>query len=304
MIRSAVIGSKGQDGGILCRYLAGKGQTVIPVARGDLNLADASEVDSFLTDESPDHIYYLPAFHHSSEDRDLPPDAEIFAKSIEVHQSGAVAFLDTLARKHNHRRLFYAASSHVFGEAEHTPQNESTPFRPINIYGITKAAGVESCRYYRKRHGVYATCGILYNHESEWRSAKFVSQKIVRSAVAISKGSQEKLHLGNLGARTDWGYAPDFIEAMSLVMNLPRSDDFIIATGTAHTVEEFVETAFSILGLDWTKHVVVDEQLVSLSRGAVLAGDASKLRTSTGWAPKTSFKEMISIMVQAARHEH
>jgi GDPmannose 4,6-dehydratase len=303
MIRSAVIGSAGQDGGILCRYLAEKGQKVIPVRRGDLNLCNATEVDRFLSNESPDHIYYLPAFHHSSEDRNHPPVAEIFTRSIEVHQMGAVAFLDAIASRHKGKRFFYAASSHVFGEPDHSPQNESTPFNPINIYGITKAAGVESCRYYRKNHGVYAVCGILYNHESEWRSPRFVSQKIVRAAVAISKGSQEKLRLGNLHAKADWGYAPDFIEAMELVMNSPEPSDYIIATGSTHTVQQFVEMAFSSLVLDWSEHVIVDERLVARYEGAVLSGDISKLRDMTGWVPRTSLKEMISIMINAAINE-
>ena len=304
MSKSIIIGHAGQDGVFLSRRLRELGDQVIGVGRGDLNLLDADAVRSFLLRENPDSVYYLAAHHHSSEDRELPADGELFRRSLEVHVHGAVSFLDAIALYLPKTRFFYAASSHVFGAAKESPQTEATPFQPQSVYAISKCAGVAACRFYRAKHGVYAACGILYNHESEWRSARFVSQKIVRSAVAISKGSQEKLHLGNLAATTDWGYAPDFIEAMALIMDLPQSDDYIIATGSTHTVQQFVEMAFSILGLDWTKHVVVDGQLVTKREGAALTGDASKLRNKTGWSPKTSFEEMISIMVKSARHEH
>jgi len=304
MSRCAIIGHRGQDGRILSEFLQKRGDRVIGIGRGDLDLTDQTAVDVFLKKEKPDQIYYLAAFHHSSEDRESMSDAEIFHRSIQVHVSGVIAFLESIKKSANPIRLFYAASSHVFGEATVQPQNEETPFRPTNIYGITKAAGIEACRYYREKHGVFASTGILYNHESPFRGTKFVSQKIVLGAVAISRGQSNSLCLGNLEARIDWGYAPDFIEAMALIMNQASSDDYVISTGESHSVREFVERAFSQLGLNWENHVIVDESLIARKAKQMLVGDSSKLRERTHWMPKTSFEDMISIMIKAALHEH
>lgn len=303
MNRCAVIGHKGQDGKILSDLLQNRGGCVIGVGRGDLDLTDLAAVEAFLYKEKPDKIYYLAAFHHSSEDHDDRNDAALFRKSIDVHQVGAISFLEAILKSGNSSRFFYAASSHVFGEPATTPQNEQTPFRPTNIYGITKCAGVEACRFYRRKHGIHASAGILYNHESEFRSSKFVSQKIVRGAVAVSRGKTDFIRLGNLDARTDWGYAPDFVEAMALIMDLPIPDDYVIATGVTHTVREFAEITFTQLGLDWKQHVAVDESLITRKTSELLVGDCAKLRNRTHWLPKTSFKKMISNMIKAALHE-
>jgi GDPmannose 4,6-dehydratase len=303
MNRCVIIGHKGQDGRILSDFLRKRGGHVIGISRGDLDLTDESAVDTFVEKEKPDQIYYLAAFHHSSEDRECLSEAEIFRRSFEVHFNGLITFLESIKKSGTSIRLFYAASSHVFGEAVTVPQNEETPFRPTNIYGISKAAGIESCRYYREKHGVFAATGILYNHESAFRSAKFVSQKIVRGAVAISRGQSSSMTLGNLEARIDWGFAPDFIEAMTLIMGQAVSDDYVIGTGASHSVREFVEIAFSQLGLDWKNHVRVDESLIARKANALLVGDSSKLRERTRWTPKTSFEDMISNMIKAALHE-
>jgi len=303
MNRCAIIGHRGQDGRILSGILQNRGVQVVGIGRGDLDLTDETAVSAFIEKEKPDQIYYFAAFHHSSEDRECLSDAEIFRRSSNVHLAGVVSILESIKISEKPIRLFYAASSHVFGEPATLPQNEQTPFRPKNIYGITKSAGIESCRFYREKHGVFAATGILYNHESAFRSAKFVSQKIVRGAVDVSRGKTTSISLGNLEARIDWGYAPDFIEAMMLIMDQSSSDDYVISTGVTHSVREFAEIAFSELGLDWKNHVTVDESLIARKASELLVGDSSKLRERTDWKPKTSFAEMISIMIKAALHE-
>ncbi len=303
MNRCAIIGHLGQDGRILSEFLQEREVQVIGIGRGDLDLTDEQAVSDFLEKERPEHVYYLAAFHHSSEDRECLGDDVIFRRSIDVHQVGAISFLEAISKSAKDCRFFYAASSHVFGAVEKLPQNEQTPFRPTNIYGITKSAGVQACRYYRGKRSVFAATGILYNHESAFRSPKFVSQKIVRGAVAVLRGKMEAIRLGNLEARIDWGYAPDFVQAMTLIMEQPSSDDYVVSTGVTHSVREFAEIAFSQLGLNWKNHVIVDESIVVRTASELLVGDSSKLRERTGWAPKTSFEKMISIMIQSALDE-
>jgi GDPmannose 4,6-dehydratase len=163
---------------------------------------------------------------------------------------------------------------------------------------------VEACRFYRRKHGVHASTGILYNHESEFRSPKFVSQKIIQGAVAVSRGETNFISLGNLEAQIDWGYASDFVEAMTMIVEQSLSDDYVISTGVTHSVRDFAELSFSMVGLDWKNHVIVDESLVVRKASELLVGDSSKLRERTQWSPKTTFKEMISAMIKAALHEH
>jgi GDPmannose 4,6-dehydratase len=217
---------------------------------------------------------------------------------LDTHVNGAVNFLEALSVHCPRARFFYAASSHVFGHPEAPVQNELTPFKPVSVYGITKAAGVEACRFYRREHGVFASVGILYNHESPFRRPDFVSQKTVRAAVRIRHGSQERLVVGDLSARIDWGWAPDYVEAMVRVLELSQPDDFVIATGGSHTVLEFVQEAFGALGLDWSEHVEEDRSVIR--RGPVsLAGDASKLHQETGWRPTTTFPQIVRKLVES-----
>lgn len=303
MSRAIVIGHSGQDGTYLSEYLRRRGDVVIGVGHGDLDLADAEEVGKFLLKETPSELYYLAAFHHSSEERDLEGEADLFRRSFEIHVQGVVSFLEAIARYLPQSRFFYASSSHVFGRAEHSTQTEATPFRPENIYGISKAAGIETCRYYRRKYGIHASCGILYNHESERRSVRFVSQKIVRGAIEVSRGEIEGIRLGDLDAVIDWGYAPDYVEAMTLILAQDQADDYIIASGIARTVREFVSLAFSLVGLDWKNHVTVDPTLISSGTMPILVGNAIKLRARTGWQPRTSFVEMVEKMIQSASDE-
>lgn len=304
MKRVLIVGHQGQDGRILSESLRSQGHYVFGVGRGDMDLTDPQAVADLLENEKPDEIYYLAAYHHSSEERSESSDAELFRNSFDVHVLGVVAFLNGMQRVLPGGRLFYAASSHVFGNVDEYPQNELTPFRPVNIYGISKCAGIEACRYYRRMHGVHASCGILYNHESGYRSEKFVSKKIVNGARAILLGKSTGLSLGNLDARIDWGYALDYVESMQAIVAEELPDDYIIATGITHSVKEFVEAVFSRLGLNWEEYVTVDKGLITKNeKQGVLVGDFSKLHKRTGWEPKIGFSEMIRLMLEHNENE-
>jgi len=300
MNRCVIIGYKGQDGRLLSESLHHEGHEVIGLGRGDLDLLDPKAVLDFLCIKRPDHLYYLAATHHSSEDQVPISDPELFRRSFDLHLHGLVSFLEGIRKGSPDTRLFYAASSHVFGQPKESPQTENTPFHPQNIYGISKVAGVEACRFYRNAYRVHASCGILYNHESSYRAEKFVSQKIIKGALAIARGERDHLTLGNLNASIDWGYAPDFIEAMKQILLLDESGDFIIATGEPHTVGEFVEIAFGELGLNWQQWVKVNPALITKEQSQ-LVGDSSKLKAATGWQPTLSFTQMVSLLLKSER---
>lgn len=302
MTLAIVVGAHGQDGKLLCEQLQRGGNTAVGLGRGDIDLLDRVQIENLLRAHRPDEIYYLAAHHHSSQDAVGSDDAGLFRCSFDVHVNGLLGFLEAMRTCHSDSRLFYAASCHMFGRAEGAVQNEKTPFRPVDVYGITKTAGVHCCRYYRNTHGIFASTGILYNHESCLRSPKFVSQKIVQGVRAILAGRQERLVLGDLSARVDWGYAPDFVDAMRRVLALPAADDFVVATGESHTVQEFVEVAFAAAGLDWRQHVVEDQGRLTRRFGGYL-GDASKLRSATGWAPTVSFREMVRLLLGGPAHD-
>lgn len=294
----AIIGCDGQDGKLLTEQLQAEGHQVVGVRKNDLDISKRQEVIAFLSEVNPKELYYLAAFHHSSEDEIKIDDAELFNKSFEVHLHGLVHFLEGMRQSAPECRLLYAASSHVFGEPALSPQNENTPMRPRNVYAISKVAGMEACRYYRKNHGIYAASAILYNHESSYRKAKFVSQKIIRGALSIKYGKQDQLVLGNLDAAIDWGYAPDYVDAMRRCIRLGHADDFIVATGETHTVREFVEIVFDEVGLDWRRHVRVNPQLLTKSP-LPLKGDSTKLRLATGWQPSIDFVTMVKSLLRS-----
>jgi GDPmannose 4,6-dehydratase len=301
-----VVGSTGQDGSYLTEYLRTQNYAVAGIDRGTTNaldgrivdIQDALEVEEVLSSFGPDEIYYLAAFHHSSED--LPSnDHEIIQRSLEINTLGLNNFLHGITRRSSHSRLFYAASSHVFGDPAHDIQNEDTPLNPIDGYGISKAAGLFLCRHYRKQRNVHCSGGILYNHESPRRSAAFVSQKVVRAAVRISKRQQDKLVVGDLDALVDWGYAPEYVEAMWRILQLDEPEDFVIASGALHSVRELVQITFEILNLDWTAYVESASAITQKQRIKTLQGDTARLESRTGWRPKMSFREMILAMVKA-----
>jgi GDPmannose 4,6-dehydratase len=309
--KALVIGCNGQDGSLLCSFLHKKGTRVFGAdrARGEqtqsfvcfsaLDISDSRRVNNLLAEMGPDEVYYLAAYHHSAEQR--KPPGEVVALSLQVNTQGLNNVLAAIARSPTSRaRVFYAASSRVFGHPAEDVQDEDTPMAPVCAYGISKAAGVHLCRYYRSEHGVYVSTGILYNHESPLRPEHFVTRKIVRAAIRISSGLERELVLGNLDARVDWGWAPDYVEAMHAILQLGCPDDFVLATGVLHSVRDFVEIAFSAVGLNWREHVVERSDVLKARRDVKpLCGNAAKLQRATGWRPRVSFEEMVRIMVAA-----
>jgi GDPmannose 4,6-dehydratase len=303
-----IVGSEGQDGRILFDRLVSEGWETTGIGRGVSRTSSGNEIGPVdlmspldvkeLMSRGIDSVFYLAAYHHSSEQSDSLSTQELFARSWEVHVHGLTQFLDCLVGQGG--SLFYASSSLVFGEPAYDPQDEATPQIPLTPYAITKAAGGSTCRYYRARHGVRASVGFLYNHESPLRAPAYVSQKIVRAAVRIASGATDKLVLGNLSAVVDWGYAPDFVDAMMRIAALPEPGDFIVATGEPHTVQEFVEIAFKRVGLDWREHVEEDPNVLART-AARRVGNAELLRGATGWSPSVSFDEMVIRLVDAAR---
>ena len=309
MSLAIVVGSEGQDGRLLFDHLANEGALVIGIGRTSARCSDrkkvnpvrignSAEVQSLVAQTMPEEIYYVAARHHSSEDRDVDDPGWEFQLSYQVNLFGLVNFLEAVELMSPRTRVFYAGSCLVFGNPATSPQNEETPIAPDTIYGSSKAAGMFACRTFRLGHDVYAASGILYNHESPLRQAHFISSKIVRGAVGIAGGRQSRLVVGNLAATVDWGYAPDFVRAMTSIVRLPDPADFVVATGETHTVQDFVEIAFDMVGLDWRAHVVEQPGLVSGSRRQFL-GDSSRLRNAAGWRPSVSFEEMIRLLILA-----
>jgi GDPmannose 4,6-dehydratase len=309
MKKAMIIGCNGQDGRLLCENLSQKNYTIIGIdkfqAQPDsnetcivLDINDYEAVCDLIRTHLPDEIYYLAAFHHSSENLLLDKNNEVFRESFRIHVFGLVNFLEAMRIFVPEGRLFYAASSLVFGNPSSKLQTEETPFNPEGIYGITKAAGIHICRLYRNQYRLFVSVGILYNHESQYRQSIFVTTKIIEGAMNIKNGVQEKLLLGNLDAEVDWGYAPDYVEAFRRILAAEEPDDFIIATGEKHTVRDFVKITFGYLGLDWTKHIEEDAKIISRG-GAALVGNYQKLRRITGWKPSVDLGEMIKLLLQS-----
>jgi GDPmannose 4,6-dehydratase len=293
-----VVGSDGQDGRILVALLRAAGRAVVEVSRGGrTDITDARDVAGLIREVVPDEVYYLPAVHQSSEDPESA-ELELFHSSYEVHCMGLVNFLEAIRTSSERSRLFYAGSSLVFGDPVAPLQDEGTPFDPTTVYGITKAAGISTCRYYRAKHGIFASVGILYNHESALRPATYVSQKIATHAAAVQRGDVSELVIGDLDAVVDWGYAPDYCDAMQRILALRMPGDFVIASGEGHSVREFVEVAFGALGLDWTKFVREDRSRIRRP-STVRIGNAAKLEAETGWTRATGFEDMIAKMLEA-----
>jgi GDPmannose 4,6-dehydratase len=307
MKKAVIVGCNGQDGRLLYDFLLRRNYELMGIARTfvrgskpgwntPIDISNTESIFQVMNIFKPDEIYYLAAVHRSSEDEPAE-NLELTRESYEVHVLSLVNFLEAIRRFSSKTRLFYAASSQIFGESTGEMQDESTPINPNCIYGITKAAGVFTCRFYRDRYSIFASVGILYNHESSLRSEKFVSKKIIKGAIDLKNGKQGKLILGDLDSEVDWGYAPDYIEAMHRLLNIQVSDDFVIATGKRHKVFDFVKTTFEYLGLDWTKHVEEDPTIIR-KRNGYRVGNPAKLMTMAGWKPTIDFKEMIRILIE------
>lgn len=308
MKKAVIVGCNGQDGRLLGENLSRWGYRITGIDRPSsqppkdvryltLDILDFDAVADLIRTFTPDEIYYLAAFHHAAENLQMEETGDLFQESFRVHVLAPLNFLEAMRKYAQVARFFYAASSHVFGKAVREPQNEGTPFHPIDVYGITKAAGIETCRFYRNQRDLFVSTGILYNHESPYRKPVFVTKKIIDGAIEIKDGQREKLILGNLDAEVDWGYAPDYVEAFRRILGTAMPDDFIVATGIKHTVREFVEITFGYLGLDWTRYVEEDRHLI-VKDGTTLVGDPRKLMQQTGWKPSVDFKGMIRLLLE------
>ena len=307
-LRAIVVGSSGQDGTLLTRLLSERGYEVVGLSRsalsdpagiwggGVVDITNPQAVVELLSRTRPNEVYFLAAHHHSSEDNQ-GDEGILFCASTEIHLMALVAFLEAIRRVAPDARLFYAASSHVFGTPREAPQDENTPINPETVYGITKAAGLFACRRYRKAHHIYASVGILFNHESYLRNARFVSKKITAGAAGVKRGIVERIVLGNLDASADWGYAPDYVNAMHRMLGLKEAGDFVLATGRAHTVREFAEAAFNYVGLDYRPYVQADETLIQRKLPG-LVGSPARFMAASGWKPSLNFTEMVHTMVQ------
>jgi len=255
------------------------------------DLTDASSLNRLLHDIKPEEIYNLGAQSHVRVSFDVPE------YTADVDAVGTLKLLEAVRTNCPDSRIYQASSSELFGKVLEIPQSETTPFYPRSPYGCAKAFSFYLCRNYRESYGMHISNGILFNHESPRRGETFVTHKVTRAAVRISRGEQKELLLGNLDAKRDWGYAKDYVEAMWLMLQQPVPDDYVIATGETHTVRDLLDVAFEHLGLDWHQYVDIDPKYYRPSEVDILQGDASKARRVLGWEPKTTFKELIEMMV-------
>lgn len=307
--RALIIGSAGQDGRYLAEFLSKKGYWVAGVDRTDrsessaaldaywrCDLRNPSLIPSAIDRSIPSEIYYLAAQNFSSEDEQLrtAPIADL----LTVNLLGAAVTLSTITARFPRCRFFYAGSCHVFGDAMVAPQNEGTPHNPTTPYGISKSAGLRLCRYFRESCGVFAVGGILFNHESPLRRPPFVTARIAHAAALVSAGKGKKIAVHDTAAVVDWGAASDFVEAMWLALTHSGPNDYVIATGIAHTVGEFAQAAFSHVGARWEDWVVSDS-CGSTRQSAPYVGDSTRIRRATRWEPRTSFHTLVETMVDA-----
>ena len=222
----------------------------------------------------------------------------------EVTGLGVVRMLDAIRTVNSRTRFYQASSSEMFGKVRETPQTEQTPFHPRSPYGVAKVYGHYITVNYRESYGMFACSGILFNHESPRRGLEFVTRKITNAVAKISLGLQRQVALGNLTARRDWGFAGDYVRAMHLMLQQDEPDDYVVATGETHSVEEFCELAFGHVGLDWRDHVVTDPRFLRPAEVDVLIGDASQARQRLAWTPTTSFRELVAMMVDSDLAAH
>jgi len=314
MPKALITGITGQDGSFLADLLLEKGYEVYGIVRHVAQEAPERRVErlrhiinriklysgslesyasifSIVEKVKPDECYHLAAQSFVS------ISFEDAFSTMNTNINSTLYILGALKEKAPECKFYFAGSSEMFGKARETPQNEMTPFHPSSPYGISKATGFEITRNYREAYGMFACNGILFNHESECRGMEFVTRKITSGVAGIKAGKQNKLSLGNLDARRDWGYAPEYVEAMWLMLQQKEPDDYVIATGEAHSVQEFVEAAFATVDLDWRQYVVIDERLKRPTEVDLLVGDTTKAKKILGWQPRISFLELAKIMV-------
>jgi GDPmannose 4,6-dehydratase len=310
--RALITGITGQDGSYLAELLLSKGYEVHGMVRrsseekferiahlkGKILLHQGDLLDQFslarlFSDLKPNEIYNLAAQSF------VPTSWNQPVLTGEFTALGVTKMLEAMRYAAPSARFYQASSSEMFGKVREVPQNEGTPFYPRSPYGVAKAYGHFITVNYRESYDLFAVSGILFNHESPRRGLEFVTRKISDGVARIKLGLQTRLPVGNLDARRDWGYAPDYVEAMWRMLQDEQADDYVIATHETHTVREFCEVAFARAGLDWKEHVFVDPAFVRPAEVDVLIGDAAKAKRKLGWEPKVRFKQLVELMVDA-----
>jgi GDPmannose 4,6-dehydratase len=317
--KAFITGITGQDGAYLTELLLEKGYEVHGIVRrsssfntqridhlfqdphqseaklhlhfGDLS--DASNIARLLEKIAPDEIYNLAAQSHVRVSFDIPE------YTGDVTGLGTTRLLEAIRETEIPARFYQASSSELYGKVQEVPQSETTPFYPRSPYAAAKLYSYWMTVNYRESYNLFACNGILFNHESPRRGETFVTKKITRALAKIVAGKQDKLYLGNLDAKRDWGYAKDYVEAMWMMLQHHTPDDYVVATGETYSVKEFLTEAFSLVNLDWQQYVAFDERYLRPTEVDLLIGDATKARETLGWKPRTPFKELVRIMVEA-----
>ncbi len=317
--KALITGVTGQDGSYLAELLLEKGYEVHGIIRrastfntsrldgiysdphspkhnfhlhyGDLS--DGSNLARLLGKIQPDEVYNLAAQSHVRVSFDAPE------YTTDITGTGTIRLLEAIRELGIRPRFYQASSSEMYGLVQEVPQKETTPFYPRSPYGCAKVYSYWITVNYRESYGLHASNGILFNHESPRRGETFVTRKITRAAAHIKLGLQDKLFMGNLDAKRDWGYAKEYVEAMWLMLQQPEGDDYVVATNETHTIRECLDVAFGRLGLDWHKHVEIDPRYYRPAEVELLIGDYSKAKRKMGWEPKTKFKELIELMTDA-----
>ena len=317
--RALITGITGQDGSYLAELLLAKGYEVhglmrrsssfstgridhlyrdphqpnVPLHLYYGDLADSSSLINSLNRIKPDEVYNLGAQSHVKVSFDMP---EFTADTTGM---GTLRLLEAIRHADWPIRYYQAGSSEMFGRVTESPQSETTPFHPRSPYAVSKLFAHWMTIQYRDAYGVFAVNGILFNHESPRRGGTFVTKKITRGIASILAGTEQKIYLGNLDACRDWGYAPEYVEAMWLMLQQPEPDDYVVATGEMHSVREFAELAFSLVGRDWQEFIEIDPRYFRPTEVDELRGDATKAREQLGWQPRTTFTELVRLMVEA-----
>lgn len=314
--RALVTGASGQDGAYLCELLLSKGYEVCGMVRHSANpnywrldhiiskinivqgdLTDQGSLTNLVNSVQPDEVYNLAGQSFVGLSWSQP------MLTTDITGLGVLRLLEAIRSFTNNTgkkvKFYQASSSEMFGKVHETPQRETTLLHPRSPYATAKCFGHHTTVNYRESYGMFNVSGILFNHESQFRGIEFVTRKITDGVARIALGLQTELRLGNLDSKRDWGHARDYMEAAWLMLQQSAPEDFVIATGETHTVEEFVSLAFSKVGLDYSKHVIIDPEFVRPAEVDILLGDATKARTKLGWQPKVTFTELIDEMVQA-----
>ena len=312
--KAFITGITGQDGSYLAEILLEKDYEVYGMVRrsssfntarvdhifGDIelvfgDLADGSVLNQLMRTIRPDEVYNLGAQSHVRVSFDVPE------YTSDVDALGTLRLLDAIREEGVDCRFYQASSSEMFGEVDEIPQNEQTKFHPRSPYGVAKVFGYWITRNYREAYGMYAVNGILFNHESPRRGPTFVTRKITRAVGAILRGEQDDLKLGNLDAKRDWGFARDYMDGAWRMLQSDEPDDYVLATGETHTVEEFLAEAFTYAGLNWRDYVTIDPRYFRPAEVDLLIGDYSKAKAELGWEPTVRFTELVRMMVDGDR---